>query len=1212
MISSRISSKKRLAKDVESRSGRKIHVSQKLINGKQSRHPSHDEEEWSTESEYFDTDDGSDLQKKQDAKTTAAIQDEKVVENIRKFKETEALYKSTVFRLQMEEMLKEIRVPYSSLKGLEHALKQLKSIIDTIEEVNELSWLQAMKHIESEALGSDGKATPSSTCKERICPGNRIHIPWILETLKETGPLHCKFSFRKPHTMTIVGSYLLRTCTKPILNVDIAIEIPSNVFQQKDYLNHYYFYKRAFYLVKIATALQQSNLFGCLSYQCFHGDRRRPILLVRSITTTNNDAGKETSLDELAFDKSHFVIRIIPCINKETFKLSKLSPARQNLRDSYGLATILTIDKGAQQENDEKKEQISDVVTRWPTPFYNNTILSEMFHKEHLTLVHEALLQCPSAIDAILLLKTWLRQRSFNAMSGAFDGFLITMLVAYLTRQQKIVKHLSSYQIFRVVLQFIVQHDWFNVPLSFSNVSSTSNSKAKTEKEEEKNREFYFQDMTVYRALFSIVFLDADGKLNLCANVSKTAMLEMQYEADLSIRMLNDASRDCFADLFLKPFDKHVRFDIMCQVHLGHVEEAVATFMKENSSEDVEHQIVAGLSRRLMDFGSISICFIHWISNLLKEALQDRIRWIHLEIMEEESHDDDKTTNPHRKNNIEQEPIFPMASGASQACKLLVGLCLNPEHAFRSVDHGPSVNDTMAAEAFRKLWGDKAELRRFQDGSIRETIVWNHHSLSKNKLSIYHEMLGLVLKRHFMIIPKKHILWPFSLYSTLSSHEEMSSMSFANMNKAFYEFSKELRRLEELPLTITSVQPARYYTSSGVLFNDMYFLKQPFEMVIHFESTTQWPDDIDAIRALKAAFYLHLAERLQRTYEGVLAIPTFQYLDVSHSRYHMAFRIRIVHEREIYLLHEKEKRMKNTGEQLEKDLIHRPRLVSRLQSLAAQYPAFNSTLQLARDWFNGHFFSSYVPIEVVDLLVAHLFLNPYPYTEPVSDIAGFCRFIQLLATHNWQTAPLILNFNQTLTTDDFTQILERFIKSRELMTQHRSRMYIATSDDLESRHWTLDMPNKPFLSRLVHYAQKTFETIQNHASQEISLDARALCVTPLDGYDILIHLNAIEEASLLPSAVGFDPMHHFVHELRHIFGEYALFLYNPRNISVIAVLWKPIIKYDRPLKVKHNFMSRPSFHGEDVRVDCANIVHTIEILGQDLIREIVILKEFDS
>ena len=57
---------------------------------------------------------------------------------------------------------------------------------------------------------------------------------------------------------------------------------------------------------------------------------------------------------------------------------------------------------------------------------------------------------------------------------------------------------------------------------------------------------------------------------------------------------------------------------------------------------------------------------------------------------------------------------------------VFVGLILDTEHAFRLVDHGPAADntDSEAARQFRDLWGDKAELRRFKDGSITESVVW--------------------------------------------------------------------------------------------------------------------------------------------------------------------------------------------------------------------------------------------------------------------------------------------------------------------------------------------------------------------------------------------------------------------------------------------------------------------------------------------------------
>jgi hypothetical protein len=53
-----------------------------------------------------------------------------------------------------------------------------------------------------------------------------------------------------------------------------------------------------------------------------------------------------------------------------------------------------------------------------------------------------------------------------------------------------------------------------------------------------------------------------------------------------------------------------------------------------------------------------------------------------------------------------------------------IGLSLVPENTSRILDKGPPPTDKEAAAAFREFWGDRAELRRFKDGSILEAVVW--------------------------------------------------------------------------------------------------------------------------------------------------------------------------------------------------------------------------------------------------------------------------------------------------------------------------------------------------------------------------------------------------------------------------------------------------------------------------------------------------------
>jgi U3 small nucleolar RNA-associated protein 22 len=61
---------------------------------------------------------------------------------------------------------------------------------------------------------------------------------------------------------------------------------------------------------------------------------------------------------------------------------------------------------------------------------------------------------------------------------------------------------------------------------------------------------------------------------------------------------------------------------------------------------------------------------------------------------------------------------------------VVVGLALDMEEARRLVDKGPPADDAQAAQQFREFWGPKAELRRFKDGRILETVVWGQSGQS--------------------------------------------------------------------------------------------------------------------------------------------------------------------------------------------------------------------------------------------------------------------------------------------------------------------------------------------------------------------------------------------------------------------------------------------------------------------------------------------------
>jgi U3 small nucleolar RNA-associated protein 22 len=77
---------------------------------------------------------------------------------------------------------------------------------------------------------------------------------------------------------------------------------------------------------------------------------------------------------------------------------------------------------------------------------------------------------------------------------------------------------------------------------------------------------------------------------------------------------------------------------------------------------------------------------------------------------------------------------------------LVLGLALDPEHALALLTKGPSAN-LPEAKIFREFWGDKSELRRFQDGSVSEAVVWSGGGMARRRL-ICREIVQHVANRH--------------------------------------------------------------------------------------------------------------------------------------------------------------------------------------------------------------------------------------------------------------------------------------------------------------------------------------------------------------------------------------------------------------------------------------------------------------------------------
>jgi U3 small nucleolar RNA-associated protein 22 len=67
--------------------------------------------------------------------------------------------------------------------------------------------------------------------------------------------------------------------------------------------------------------------------------------------------------------------------------------------------------------------------------------------------------------------------------------------------------------------------------------------------------------------------------------------------------------------------------------------------------------------------------------------------------------------------------------------------------------------------------------------------------------------------------------------------------------------------------------------------------------------------------------------------------------------------------------------------------------------------------RLAKRWISTHLFSSFISEEAVELVVAYLFLKPFPFHAPASQVAGFLRYTSGTFIYNLYHSLFILAVN---------------------------------------------------------------------------------------------------------------------------------------------------------------------------------------------------------
>lgn len=401
-----------------------------------------------------------------------------------------------------------------------------------------------------------------------------------------------------------------------------------------------------------------------------------------------------------------------------------------------------------------------------------------------------------------------------------------------------------------------------------------------------------------------------------------------------------------------------------------------------------------------------------------------------------------------------------------------IGLVHDPEHAYRLVDHGPAADDPdpTQAERFREFWGEKSELRRFKDGRIVESVVWDVKT-SDERAHIPSLVVRYLLARHFGVGQEEDAVqtWQPHFDAILRLPESVarlyrqdpgpgvSSTGFRGALEAFDRLVKQLKALDDdLPLGLVNLSPSSEYlrytsvfgptplpSSSAISMPECCQYRPTMDIILEFEKSGRWPDDLRAIQKIKLALMERVAGALMASVQNLKATVVIgdglqQSEIVDQSCLEIvtadgwAFSARVWHDREATLLdriiNDKPKSMKpvddNPHERHEaqaareiytRRFIHAPRHHRAITSLCHKFVAYAGTVRLVKRWLASHWLLyGHVSEEVVEIICAAFFLGSRNqlddrHSVPGTKERGFAAVVEFLKDWRWEdglTVPL--------------------------------------------------------------------------------------------------------------------------------------------------------------------------------------------------------------
>uniref|UniRef100_A0A671KPG3 Nucleolar protein 6 n=1 Tax=Sinocyclocheilus anshuiensis TaxID=1608454 RepID=A0A671KPG3_9TELE len=1055
------------------------------------------------------------------------------VEELNQLKEVRNYLHFTVFLflslihmddVQMEELLKEVALSEHRKKLVDSFVQQITDFLQCVPEsevveLDDISWLSG------------------------------VEVPFLLVPSTAKG----KFHMEPPASINLVGSYPLGMCIKPKVSVDLAVTIPASILHPMDAINQRYSRKRALYLAGLARHLSFAKCVGSLHYSCLHGNRLRPILLLKP---PGNDSSKVT-------------LRIHAIPPPDFLKPSRFHPQKNNIRTEWFTGS-----------------------SEPPTPHYNSTVLGDHLPLSHLQFLSAISAQCPAFGEGVALLKVWLRQRELDQGAGCFCGFHASMLMAYLLSTHKVGKTMNPYQLLRNALNFFASTD-----LTENGITLAKNPDSKA------------PSLPEFHAAFSVVFVDPSGHLNLLADMTAFTYKRIQHEASLSLTFWDDPTVDGFQALLMTPKSMLRTYDnVFKLVNLVKLQTSCKKLLLLNELMDHSGNyvltalpfVLSLLQRGLEERIHLLVHSLpqdpEWKVNSAPPKHKDQpplsigllLNLEHaLSVLERGPPADNPKAAEFRQLWGSRSQLRRFQDGAITEAVLWSSSSISQRRfiVLKIITHLLELHADIPNSCIMFVGGQLDVVIGCGEEESLE-VVQSYDDLSKK-------------------------LWqlkdlPLSITSVQGAHQALRYTQVFPPVPVRLDYSFFDKKKNHLGLVPKGDQPCPCYIAPiKVIVHMEGSGKWPSEPMAICHVKAAFHICLRELLCKQHNYRCHATPGYLDVWKDGLVFR----IQVAYHREPQILRENLTPEGMLIYRDNAE------AQALELETLHKPFLTSTLHGLQQQYGCFGVVCRLAKRWLASQFLLEDIREEAADLLVASLFLHPAPFTSPSSPQVGFLRFFHLLSTFDWKNNPLIVNLNGKLTAVEQTDIKNDFVASRESLptmfivtpsdkkvsvwtkeapsVQMLQRAVMLAAESLRVLETQLDSGEKQDMRVAFRPPLEAYDVLIHLDSKQVPLLAKAVD-PPVNTFRRGTHGGQpFASGGALP-VIDYDPVRLYMSELREAFGDLALFFYDLYGGTVIAVLWKPAAFEPKPFKT-----SLMNARRVEVNDDVATTVPNVEAILQD-------------